>query len=124
TTKLVVPAGILAVAITGVAAAASSPTVSTRAATKIHNFSAKLNGVVSPNGSRTAYVFQYGLTTAYGLQTSGHNAGAGTKDVAASETIAGLSPGTVYHYRVVALNMLRSTTRDRRMLKTTGPPPP
>ncbi|HXO09502.1 MAG TPA: fibronectin type III domain-containing protein [Solirubrobacteraceae bacterium] len=124
TTKLIVAAVILAVAITGVAAAASSPTVSTRAATKIHNFSAKLNGVVNPNGSRTGYVFQYGLTTAYGLQTSGHNAGAGTKDVAASATIAGLSPGTVYHYRVVALNRLGSTTGADRTLKTTGPPPP
>jgi hypothetical protein len=124
TTKLIVAAVIFAGVITGVAAAASSPTVSTRAATKIHNFSAQVNAVVNPNGSHTGYVFQYGLTNAYGVQSKSHNAGAGTKAVAASAAIGGLSPGTVYHYRVVALNRLGATTGADRTFKTTGPPPP
>ena len=43
TTTLIVAAVAFAVLITGVAVAASSPTVSTRAATLIRNFSARLN---------------------------------------------------------------------------------
>ena len=38
--------------------------------------------------------------------------------------MTGLSPGTVYHYRVVALNRVGATTGADRTFKTTGPPPP
>jgi hypothetical protein len=95
TTRLIVAVIAFAAVITGVAVAASSPTVATRAATSIRNFSAKLNGVVNPNGNRTGYAFQYGLTTAYGLQTKSHNGGNGTKPIAASTVVGRLSPGTV-----------------------------
>jgi hypothetical protein len=97
TMTLVVAAVTLAAVITGVAVAASSPTVSTRAATSVHNFSAKLNAAVNPNGVHTGYAFQYGLTNAYGLQSKSHSAGAGSKAVAASAAVGHLSPGTVYH---------------------------
>ena len=124
TMTLVVAAVTLAAVITGVAVAASSPTVSTRPATSIRNFSAKLNATVNPNGVRTGYVFQYGLTNGYGLQSKSHSAGSGSKVVAGSVVVGHLSPGTVYHYRVVALNRLGSATGADHMFKTTGPPPP
>ena len=52
--------------ITGVAVAASSPTVTTKAATKITNSTATLQGTVNPNGNQTGWLFQWGVTTAYG----------------------------------------------------------
>ncbi len=124
TTTLIVAAVTFAALITGVAVAASSPTVATEPATFIHDFSARLRGSVNPNGTRTGYVFQYGLTNAYGLQSKSHLAGAGHKPVAVSVAVVKLSPGTLYHYRVVALNRSGATMGADRTFKTTGPPPP
>ena len=83
--KLKVLAAVLAAAAvaTGAAVAASSPTVKTGAATNRTNTSVVLNGTVNPNGSSTTYVFEYGLTPAYGLATASHSAGSGTKATSA-----------------------------------------
>ena len=123
TTRLIIAALVLAVTVTGVAAAASSPTVTTGAATKIGHFSATLNGTVNPNGNETGYVFQYGLTNAYGQSTNSHSAGGGTAAVKAASAISGLTPGTVYHYRIAALNRSGGAFGAEHTFKTTGPPP-
>jgi hypothetical protein len=107
----------------GVALAASSPTVTTGAATNRTNTSAVLNGNVNANGSATSYIFQYGLTNTYGLASASHSAGRGTKSVAAKSTITGLVPGTVYHYRIVALNKSGAGTGTDHIFTTTGHPP-
>lgn len=124
TTKLVVAAVGLAATITGVAVAASSPTVSTRPATRISKFGARLNGVVNPNASRTGYVFDYGVTSAYGLVTPGHSAGRGTKPIRVGVGVGGLVPGTIYHYRIVALSRFGTAVGADHRFKTKGPPPP
>jgi hypothetical protein len=59
---------------------------------------------VNPKGAPTSYRFEYGPTTAYGSSTADSDAGSGPDDLAASASLAGLSPGTTYHYRVVASN--------------------
>jgi hypothetical protein len=123
TTKLIVAAVAIGAVMTGVAVAASSPTVVTRAATRISNFGARLNATVNPNGIRTGYSFQYGLTTAYGLSTRGRSAGRGTKPVTVGAGVSGLTPGTVYHYRIVALNRAGASLGADHTFKTTGPPP-
>jgi phosphodiesterase/alkaline phosphatase D-like protein len=107
----------------GVALAASSPTVTTGAATNRTNTSAVLNATINPNGSTTTYVFQYGLTTTYGLASAAHSAGHGAKAVAAKATIAGLTPGTRYHYKVVALNRSGAGAGTDHTFTTTGHPP-
>jgi hypothetical protein len=66
--------------------------------------SALVNGTVNPEGQATTYYFQYGTTTAYGLQSSPTNAGSGTGNVAVHSTLTGLSTGTTYHYRLAAQN--------------------
>jgi hypothetical protein len=114
----------VAAATAGVAVAAASPTVTTRAATRISNSGARLNATVNPNGVRTGYTFQYGLTTAYGLSTTSHSAGAGAKPVTVHVGVGGLEPGTVYHYRVVALSRAGEAVGADHAFKTTGPPPP
>jgi hypothetical protein len=63
---------------------------------------ATFNGTVNPNGHSTTYYFQYGTTTAYGLQTAPASAGGATSTVAVHTQVTGLTPGTVYHYRLVA----------------------
>jgi hypothetical protein len=123
TTRLIVSAVLVAATVTGVAAAASSPTVTTGAATRIAHSTATLNATVNPNGNETGYVFQYGVTNAYGQSTSGHSAGGGTAPVKVAVGIGGLTPGTVYHYRVNALNRTGGAFGADHTFKTTGPPP-
>ncbi len=70
--------------------------------------SAQLQGGVYPNGEDTTYWWQYGTTTDYGqeAQASNNDIGSGTDPVQVSDTLSGLSPGTTYHYRLVAQNSL------------------
>ena len=107
-----------------VASAASSPTVSTGAASSIRNVSAALNGSVNPNGAATQYWFIWGPTTAYGATTTHHNAGSGTRSVSVRLSATGLLPGTVYHYRVLAQNAFGTASGRDRTFKTTGRPLP
>ena len=79
------------------------PAVTTVAATSVTSNSAQLNGTVNPNGAATAYYFEYG-TTSYGTRTSSMSAGSGTTATSVSATLSGVTPGTLYHYRVVAKN--------------------
>jgi hypothetical protein len=65
--------------------------------------SATLAASIDPNNAATTYYFQYGTSTAYGSEAPaapGATVGAGKGDVEVSQPIR-LTPGTVYHYRVV-----------------------
>ncbi len=65
---------------------------------------AALAGGVYPNGLATTAFWQYGTSTAYGQTTPAAPIGAGPGVTAAAATLTGLTPGTVYHYRLVAQN--------------------
>lgn len=80
------------------------PLVQTLPATTITSVSAKLNWRVNPNGSATTTHASYGLTPAYGTDTTTVGAGSGHKVVNKSATVTGLTPGAIYHYRGVATN--------------------
>ncbi|HTU86213.1 MAG TPA: hypothetical protein VMF57_11610 [Solirubrobacteraceae bacterium] len=110
--------------VTAIAVAASSPTVATGTHTHVTDSSALLHGTINPNGSATTYYFQWGLTTAYGLQSNAHAAGHGTKPVAVSTTAGDLLPGTTYHYRLVATNGAGTSVGADHAFTTTGNPPP
>ena len=79
------------------------PAVVTEAPANITPTSATLRGVVTPNGSETAYSFVYG-TTRYTAHTEVASAGDGDAPVPVSADIAGLSPATTYHVRLVAFS--------------------
>ena len=68
----------------------------------------------------TNYRFEYGPSTAYGtsVPVPDGDAGSGTADVAVNAPIEGLSPGTTYHYRVVAVNSLGTVDGADRVFKT------
>jgi hypothetical protein len=83
-------------------AAAQAPTVTTGPAQAIGVTNATLTGTVDPNGAATAYHFEYGTTTAYGLETPEQPAGAGLDPVAVQAAVQNLTSSTTYHYRLVA----------------------
>jgi hypothetical protein len=80
------------------------PTVSTLAATGITSTAMQLNGTVNPNGFATTSFFEYGTTPGYGATTPVQSLGAGQAPVSVSAALSGLSPGSQYHYRIVAQN--------------------
>jgi hypothetical protein len=80
------------------------PTVATEPASSVSSTSAVLNGTVTPLGSLvTDCHFEYGETTAHGSTLPcAQVVGEGTVPVAVSASLAGLTPGTTYHVRLVA----------------------
>jgi hypothetical protein len=82
--------------------AAFRPVATTGAATAVSTNGATLNGVVNPENSTTSYHFEYGTSTAYGRSTAVQNAGSGRTALPVTARLVGLSPGAVYHYRLVA----------------------
>jgi phosphodiesterase/alkaline phosphatase D-like protein len=81
------------------------PTATTGAASGVAETTATLAGSVTPNGWVTTCRFEYGTSTAYGSSVDCAAApGSGPSAIGASAAIAGLAPGTTYHYRIVASN--------------------
>jgi hypothetical protein len=102
-------------------AAAVPPAVVTGPVTSSSQTSATVTGSVNPNGLATTWFFQYGTSTSYGSQTASTNAGSGTTSTNVSASLSGLSPGTTYHYRVVATNASGSDkSGDRTFTTATG----
>jgi hypothetical protein len=62
-----------------------------------------LTGTVVPNGEATQWLFQYGLNTAYGTDTAGGTV-PNSGPVTVVQSLQGLAPQTVFHYRLLALH--------------------
>lgn len=78
------------------------PGASTGPVVRVTSNGAVVFGVVYPNGIPTTYFVEFGTTTRYGHSTAPLQAGAGTSGVPVNVSLAGLSPSTRYHYRLVA----------------------
>ena len=84
---------------------------------------ATLTGDVDPEGAVTTWVFQYGLSTSYGAQTyPPQTLAASITPVAVSLPLAGLEPGTLFHFRLVAFHgaTVISTGGDQTFLTEPG----
>jgi hypothetical protein len=79
--------------------------------------------LLNPGAATTTYRFQYGTSTAYGLETFGKSIGAGVVPQSVSFRINSLAPHTTYHFRVVASNHA-GTTFGPDTIAQTGPFPP
>ncbi|HEY7255864.1 MAG TPA: plastocyanin/azurin family copper-binding protein [Solirubrobacterales bacterium] len=104
--------------------ALGSPSATTGAATEVGETSAKLGGAVNPEGLQTKYFFNYGTTSAYGQKTEEKIAGSGTASVDVSEQLTGLSPGTTYHFQLVAKNSGGEVKGEDQAFTTASTPPP
>ena len=108
-----------------VALAAGKPIATTGSATSVTNTSATVNATVNPNGESTNYAFQYGTSNHYGQQTAGAAVpgGASTTTQPVSASISNLTPGTTYHYRVIASNASGTVVGADATFKTSGTAP-
>lgn len=80
------------------------PAPSTRAASPVDPLDATLRGSVNSDGPPTEVAFQYGKSRRYGSQARYGQLGPIGDPAPVAVALAGLTPGTVYHYRVLATN--------------------
>jgi hypothetical protein len=104
------------------AGAASAPTVGTGRSSNVTYSSAVVFATVNPQAQPTTYVFQYGTSRSYGMQTPLAPAGSGSNSITVSQTLTGLLPLTTYHYRILATNPAGAGTGGDHTF-TTGPVP-
>jgi hypothetical protein len=102
-------------------AEAAAPTLGSVSATDIQGVSAVLVGSVDPEGLSTTYRFEYttGANFSGAAQTPSSSAGAGDEPRPARAAIAGLSPNTTYHFRLVATNSTGTTNGTAGTFVTT-----
>ena len=105
-------------------AAAAAPTAITGPVTATAATTATLSGTVNPNGTATSWHFDYGKTTTYGTSTSSTSAGSGTANTGVSANLTGLTPGTTYHYRLVATSTGGTTNGSDGIFNTASAAPP
>jgi hypothetical protein len=93
-----------------------APRATTGGASHVLGTSALLEGSIEPDGRETTYFFKYGTTEAYGQVTPTANAGAAKSPtrVKVGAQLSHLNPGTMYHFRLVAMNSAGAVQgRDR-----------
>jgi phosphodiesterase/alkaline phosphatase D-like protein len=78
------------------------PGVATAPPIAVGRTTATLEGTVVTNGETTSSYFQWGTAPTYGYQTAVANVTAATTPTGVAYTLTGLSPGTTFHYRLVA----------------------
>lgn len=107
------------------AAEGALPIVTTGSATNVAQSTATVNGSVNPKGFDTHYHFEYGLEAEnYEASTPEVDAGSGSSEVPVSANLAGLSPGTTYHYRLLANSTTGIEAGADATFTTPGTPPP
>jgi hypothetical protein len=98
-----------------------APGSGTAPATGVTQTTAYLHGTVWPNGQQTSYGFEYGTTTRYGLGTAKVTMTPIVGGHAVRRAVTGLTPGTTYHYRLVASAGGQTTRGPDRTLHTQPP---
>ena len=81
---------------------APSPSISSESTANVHSNEALLKGTIEPGTAGVTFHFEYGETSAYGNTAPMPDAHTLPGEV--SQQLFGLSPNTVYHYRLVAQN--------------------
>jgi hypothetical protein len=101
--------------------AVEAPAVASPSATDRTTGGAILHASINPYGLQATYHFEYGLTTGYGsrvpVQTEG-TVGNGRVSRPVQRAVTGLTPGTTYHFRVVARSSAGVTYGDDQSFTT------
>jgi len=106
------------VSISGNVNSTSLPTFSGLSSGTITDTGATVAGTVNPGGASTVWSIEYGETTAYGSTATG---GTITETTAISEALTGLTPYTLYHWRIKAVNSAGTAYSDDQTLTTLVP---
>ena len=100
---------------------AGAPAVVSESATNVTDTTATLHATIIPSGFATTCQFEYvdhagfmasGYNTATSVNCSPFDLGSSFDAQDTSASVTGLTPGTLYHFRVVAMNMAGTTTGD------------
>jgi sugar lactone lactonase YvrE len=106
---------------------AGQPVVTSESATNLTDTTATLNATIIPSGFDTTCVFQYvsdaafqgsGYSTATSVNCSPFDLGSSFNEQTTSASATGLTPGTIYHFRVVATNTAGTTNGDDTTFET------
>jgi hypothetical protein len=101
----------------------SAPIVGSPSASAIAQTSATLGAVINPSLSSTTYHFEYGTSSSYGAGTvESGSLGSDNSAHPVAAGITGLTPGTTYHYRVVAANAVGPTASSDQTFTTAAAP--
>lgn len=101
--------------------AVAAPTV-TGSTTGVTGTAATLQGWVNTNNLPAAVYFQWGTTAAYGSRSAPAALPAHDYQQKFTSALSGLTPGTRYHWSVVASTDAGSTVGADGLLDTAGPP--
>ena len=100
-----------------------APTVAFVSLTDPTTSGATVNGSINPNWQVTTALVEYGTSTSYGNTATiplSPNDGSGTQGF--SLPLGGLVPGTLYHYRITATNVVGTTVTADQTFTTLGYP--
>ena len=101
-----------------------SPTAITQSARYITTTGATLNGMINANFLSTTVTFEYGTSTTYGNTVQATPSPVtGNNPISVSANLSGLSIGTIYHFRIIAMNELGTTIGDDLSFPTLGQAP-
>ena len=111
---------------TTAAAPTPDPVVITGAWSAVGTTTATVAGAVDPSGYPASYAFEYSPSNGPVSRTPLLDAGSGTAYVPVSATLTGLSPGTIYQYRLVVWRgvTLAATGAYGSFVTATAPPAP
>ncbi|MCX6755063.1 MAG: hypothetical protein NT068_00780 [Candidatus Nomurabacteria bacterium] len=99
----------------------NNSSVTTVIATSKTSTSARLNGVaVLQDGVTNNGYFEYGTSSSFGHTTTAQNLGSTNSTVNFSDTITGLTPGTIYYFRAVESNTGTPATGNTFVFQTLG----
>jgi hypothetical protein len=101
------------------------PSIESTAVADVTAGSATFRTRINPNTLASSYRFEYGLddcavSACTSVPAGGAEIGSGHDPVAVSQSVTGLQPATVYHYRVVAENNLGVSAGADRTFTTQG----
>jgi hypothetical protein len=110
----------------GSAYAASAPVIELVWASEVNRSTARINADVNPSEADTTYRFEYGPDTSYGSSAPvpDGDLGSGSEGVKVRELLTGLQAGGTYHYRVVAVSSVGTTTGEDETFTTFPVPAP
>lgn len=101
----------------------ATPSATSGQASAVTTTSATLNGSgANPDLARASTFFQYGTTAAYGSLAPARAIGPTTAQAAIAASVGGLTPGTLYHFRLVVQNGVSAAYGADQTFTTSAPP--